>query len=166
MISITRRMMTAEHHPESEECWKHQLSIAIPSRLDHIRLVRAAFAGVLTHIGVVEQDVNLLGIAVAEVFNNSIQHGYREQPDRDVQMTLWASSSRVRIQISDHASSFPESEAYRLSGTPLPMEQLNDQWTTRGHGLQIVRQIVDSITLRSEKSGNSITFEKRVSIES
>jgi serine/threonine-protein kinase RsbW len=138
------------------------ITLSIDSRLEQIRLVRAAMSGVLAHLGVVESDVYDLELAATEIINNSLEHGYQGATDKQVEVHLEVSGAEVRIDLSDSGPPFPEAEMYRLQGEPAPLEDASEDWPMRGHGLQIVRQIVDSIALHSEPGGNRITLLKHV----
>jgi len=155
----------AERESASPNRWSFSITLGIESRLDQIRLVRAAFSGVLAHLGVMESDIYSLGLAVTEIINNSLEHGYKGAEDKQIEVRIRACSSELQIDIVDHAPPFPEDQRYRLVDELIPLEDVSEEWKMRGHGLQIVRQIVDSITLTSEMGQNCITLTKYVDIE-
>jgi len=138
------------------------ITLSIDSRLEQIRLVRAAMSGVLGHLGVVESDIYDLELAVTEVINNSLEHGYRGATDKQIEVRLEVCGADVRIESSDSGPPFPEAERHRLEGELQPLEDPSEDWPMRGHGLQIVRQIVDLIELRSEPGRNCMVLEKHV----
>ena len=142
---------------------EHLLTLTIPGRLDRIRVLRAALAGVFENYQVSATDNHLLGIAVAEIVNNAIEHGYHGDSEQDIEVRLQLSEVEVQIEILDQAPAFPKSELHRLQGKPVPLEDPAQGWTQRGHGLQIVRKIVDSISLCSEKGRNCVTLRKHIS---
>jgi serine/threonine-protein kinase RsbW len=141
------------------------LSLAIRSQLDQIRLVRAALAGVLNHFGVVETDVHSLGLAVTEIINNSMEHGYKGNEDKEIRVLLYIHDSHVEVDIIDDAPPFPEEEHYRLQNDVMMIENPSEQWSMRGHGLQIVREIVDSIDLVTENGQNQMKLRKIVRLQ-
>ncbi len=140
------------------------ITLHIESRLDQIRLVRAALSGMLSHLGVVESDIDSLGLAVTEIINNSLEHGYKGAQDKSIEARVQVSGTDVQIDLIDYAPPFPEEHRYRLTDELLPLEDPSEEWPMRGHGLQIVRQIVDSVTLISESGQNCITLKKHVGI--
>jgi serine/threonine-protein kinase RsbW len=143
---------------------QHLLTLTIPGRLDRIVVLRAALAGVFDHYEVSVTDNHLLGIAVAEIVNNAIEHGYQGDSEHDIEVRLQLSKEEVQIEIFDEAPEFPKSELHRIHGKPEPLEDPALGWTQRGHGLQIVRKIVDSISLGSERGRNCITLRKHISV--
>jgi anti-sigma regulatory factor (Ser/Thr protein kinase) len=138
------------------------ITLSIDSRLDQIRLLRAALSGVLGHLQVAEADIYDLELAVTEVINNSLEHGYHGATDQRVEIRLEVCGSEVQIEAIDHAPPFPEEELYRLEEDAPSLEDATEEWPMRGHGLQIVRQIVDSIDLHSDADGNCFTLRKHV----
>ncbi|MBS1821263.1 MAG: ATP-binding protein [Acidobacteria bacterium] len=143
----------------------HSISFCIDSQLNQISLVRAALSGVLSYLGVVESDIFSLELAVTEIINNTLEHGYRGVEDKPIEVKVHVSGSEVQIDLNDKAPPFPESERYRLEGKPALLEEPNEDWPMRGHGLQIVRQIVDSIALTSDQHHNRMTIRKHVALE-
>ena len=141
------------------------ITLGVGSRLDHIQLVRAAMAGVLNHLRIAESDIHFLELAVTEIVNNSFEHGYRGADDKRIEVRLEINGTEVQIDVIDDAPPFPKDQIYRLLDEPAPMPDPSEDWPARGHGLQIVRQIVDSISLKSEMGRNCITLRKHVALE-
>lgn len=140
------------------------LTVGIRSRLDQIRLVRAALAGVLGHLEVAESDIHSLNLAVTEIINNSMEHGYKGDEQQHVEVHLHIANSQVQLDVIDSAPPFPEEERYRLTNDLDLIEDPSEEWTMRGHGLQIVRKIVDSISLETGNGKNCMTLKKTVVI--
>jgi serine/threonine-protein kinase RsbW len=141
------------------------ITFEIQSRMDQIRLIRAALGGVLNHLDVSEADIHSLSLAVTEIINNSMEHGYQGAEDQQVQVRLHVRESAVELNILDNAPPFPEEERYRLTDELNLLEDPSEEWTMRGHGLQIVRKIVDSISLVAQNGRNCMTLRKTVAIE-
>jgi anti-sigma regulatory factor (Ser/Thr protein kinase) len=140
------------------------IALEIGSRLDQVRLVRAALTGVLDHLRVAESDIIALELAVTEIVNNAVEHGYEGAEDQQIKVRVEVRGSLVEVVITDHASPFPESERYRLVQDLDPIEDADESWTPRGHGLQIVRQIVDSLSLECNANENTLTLQKTVAL--
>ncbi len=117
----------------------------IVSRLDQVRLIRAALYGVLDHLQVEEADIIALELAVTEIVNNIVEHGYAGAEDEQIKVRIEVRGPLVQVIITDHGKPFPEQERYRLVQPIDPLEDADEDWSPRGHGLQIVRQIVDSL---------------------
>ena len=123
-------------------------------------------SGALSHLGVVEADILALELAVTEIVNNAVEHGYAGADDQPIKVRIQLSGSTVQIEVIDHARPFPEKERHRLMGEVDPLEDADEEWAPRGHGLQIVRQIVDSIALESNETRNILRIRKKVALTS
>jgi anti-sigma regulatory factor (Ser/Thr protein kinase) len=144
---------------------KYSITFLIESQLNQIRLIRAALSGVLGHLGVIEADIFSLELAVTEIINNTLEHGYQGAANKPVEVHVRVTGTEVRIELSDSAPPFPLDQLFRLKGAPQPIDDPDEDWPVRGHGLQIVRQIVDSIDVRSEENRNYMTIIKHVAIQ-
>jgi len=142
------------------------IALEIESRLDQVRLIRAAMTGALDHLGVIEADVIALELAVTEIVNNAVEHGYAGADDQLIKVRIQLSGSTVQIEVIDHARPFPEEERHRLMGELNSLEDADEDWSPRGHGLQIVRQIVDSIAIESDEGQNVLRICKTVALKS
>jgi serine/threonine-protein kinase RsbW len=141
------------------------IALEIGSRLDQVRLVRAALCGVLDHLRVCEADILALELAVTEIVNNAVEHGYAGNGQHTVRVKIEVRGAVVLVEVTDRARPFPESERYRLSREQ-HIEDADENWTPRGHGLQIVRQIVDSLELERGENENVLTLSKKVELRS
>jgi anti-sigma regulatory factor (Ser/Thr protein kinase) len=140
------------------------IGLYIQSRLDQVRLIRAAMSGVLNHLRVAQDDIYALELAVTEIANNSVEHGYEEAEDKQIEVIIRLSGRVVEIDMKDSAELFPEAVRMRLMADPEPIEEPDEQWTMRGHGLLIVGHLVDSINLTYEMGHNCISMKRRVAL--
>ncbi|MDE1175192.1 MAG: ATP-binding protein [Edaphobacter sp.] len=141
---------------------RYSISFRIESSLDQISLVRAAMSGVFHHLGVIEADIFSLELAVSEIINNIIEHGYGGALDHAIDVQVTIAGSLIEIKLKDNATPFPEDQLHRLQGDPPILEESTEDWPMRGHGLQIVRQIVDTLDIRSDEQGNCMKLTKQV----
>jgi anti-sigma regulatory factor (Ser/Thr protein kinase) len=140
------------------------IALEIGSKLDQVRLVRAALSGVLDHLRVAEADISALELAVTEIVNNAVEHGYEGAEDQQIKVRIEVNGTLVQVVVVDHARPFPEAERFRLVQEVDPIEDPDENWTPRGHGLQIVRHIVDSIVLECRAHENVLTMQKMVAL--
>lgn len=139
------------------------ITFEIESRLEQVRLIRAALTGVLDHLRVTEPDIMSLELAVTEVANNSIEHGYSGRDNETVKVKIEVRGKLVQVDVIDNAPEFPASEKHRIADdAPEAEDAAYDEWPVRGRGLQIVKQIVDSIQMKFEDSQNIVTLSKKV----
>jgi anti-sigma regulatory factor (Ser/Thr protein kinase) len=152
---------TEEYLPELES---FSIRLSIASRLDQVRLLRAALSGILAHLRVADEDNDALQLALTEIANNSVEHGYEEATDNDIEVQLTVSGDLVQIELRDSARRFPDEVRHRLTSSPTPIQEPDEQWTMRGHGLQIVSHLVDSIVVDSTDGKNCISMKRHVSV--
>src|SRR3978361_6397 len=86
----------------------------IESRLEYVRLIRAALSGVLSHMQVDESDIYSLALAVSEIINNSFEHGYHGAEDKGMEVQVGIRGADIQIDLRDNAPPFPEEQRYRL----------------------------------------------------
>lgn len=142
------------------------VALQIVSRLDQIRLVRAALCGIFLHVGVVQKEADFLALAAAEILTNAIEHGLKGDDSRDLQICVTILGNQVEIAVADDAPPPPEEDRLRLIGDTTAMEDASDQWSMRGHGLQIVHSIVDSVSVTRERGRNCVLLKKVVELQS
>lgn len=157
-------MSAAQPPTDSSPAAAYSITLGIASRLDQIRMVRAALDGALAHLGVAEEDLHLLSLAVAEILTNRIEHGYGGDEGKRVDVRLLVCGPEVQVEILDTAPPLPQDALRRLTHDLGPIEEPSEEWTMRGHGLQIVRKIVDAISVDSRNGHSCMTLRKTVRI--
>jgi anti-sigma regulatory factor (Ser/Thr protein kinase) len=142
------------------------VAICVESKLEKVALARAVLGGILHEVGVPESDAMLLQLAVTEVVNNSIEHGYKSEPDHKVEIFLAAGDDGIRIAIADDAPPMPVNrmkELLKAAEIDQNSEGIAKEWGDRGHGLEIVRRAVDSLDFSWINDRNCVTMHKRFS---
>lgn len=97
-------------------------------------------------------------LAVDEVVNNIIVHGYRNQGG-EIEVTVLRREDRLVVCLRDHAPIFDP--------TNIPAPDINLPLEKRplgGMGVYLVMELMDQVSHRApEEGGNELTLEKRVS---
>ena len=83
-----------------------------------------------------------LRCAAYEVFNNCVQHAYRDEPGHPIEIHYQASPSRLSLTISDRGRAFHEPQR----------SDARDTMSESGRGLEIIKASVDSFDY-SRRSG-------------
>ena len=140
--------------------------LSVESRLDHVWMVRASLAGILNDLKVPGSEVFLLQLAVSEIVSNAIEHGYAGRPGHQVDVSVQIIGPEISVDVTDDAPAFPGNELLaRLQDQETDVFP-DDTWPARGHGLQIVRQAVDSLSFRRMGDRNCVTLVKQVTVNS
>jgi anti-sigma regulatory factor (Ser/Thr protein kinase) len=129
-------------------------------------MVRASLAGILNDLKVPSNEVFLLQLAVSEIVSNAIEHGYAGVPGHQVDVLVQITGPEISVDVTDDAPAFPGSELLTRLQEQEPDAMPDDTWPTRGHGLQIAKQIVDSLSFSRRGERNCITLVKQVSVNS
>ena len=128
----------------------------IEARPMEVRAVlRAAVARFARRIG--EEDAGALELALAEVLNNVVEHGYGGRPAGLVRVIIGRGPGGLNCRIEDAGSPVPEdllvspeNEEYPfLDGDPIP---------EGGFGWKLIHSLVTDIRYRSEGGYNRISF--------
>ncbi len=99
-----------------------------------IALLRKDLRGWLTSHGVDEESAQAVLLACSEAVANAIEHGYRDDPFGQVEVSATVAPDAVEIKVADRGNWRP------------PLDDV-----ARGRGLQLIRQVMDDVSLdRSE----------------
>jgi anti-sigma regulatory factor (Ser/Thr protein kinase) len=139
-----------------------KLELSIESSLTQVRLVRAALAGILNDLDVLDDDIILVELAVSELINNVIEHAYQGDTDRRIDVSIMVDSLHLRITVSDTGIPLPVEQLKKLLEPPQYEASSGPDMRCRGRGLQIIRQAVDSVSFRGARGRNIATLEKRL----
>jgi serine/threonine-protein kinase RsbW len=119
-----------------------------------------AVEGVLSHLrhaGWSEHDIFGIHMALEEALVNAIQHGNGEDPAKSVRVRYQASSSRMRIEITDEGPGFRPAEV----ADPTCGDRLCEP---HGRGLLLMRAYMTKVEYLGR--GNQLVMEKRRSRKS
>ena len=121
-------------------CVAHEEWPADPRVLAEIRRT------VRVWLGAIDIDTHLcddLVYATSEAASNAVEHAYLS-PDAGstVEVTLWSEQGTVNVEIADR-------------GTWLPVRRYP---TNRGHGLRLIRGLIESVGIESGADGTTVTL--------
>ena len=144
---------------------RYSFTLGVSTRLDHIKLIRGALSGALSNLGVLESSIFAIELAVSELLTNSIEHGYCGDTQGQIEIRFELYERQITIELWDSAPPFTAEMQFRFSGPISALPDPTEEWPPRGHGIQIVRQIVDSIAMSRELDRNCIKVTKVVERE-
>jgi anti-sigma regulatory factor (Ser/Thr protein kinase) len=107
--------------------------------------LRAAAAAQATGAGMPAHRVADVVIAIHELAANAVRHGAGAG-----RLRIWTTREELHCQVEDHGPASSAGNPAREPGS----RNLADRWPRdRGHGLWVVRQLTDHMTLRSGLDG-------------
>jgi anti-sigma regulatory factor (Ser/Thr protein kinase) len=127
-------------------------------------MVRASLAGILNDLKVPSCEAFVIQLAVSEIVNNAIEHGYAGHPGHRVDVAVHITGPEVLVDVTDDAPAFPGNEVLARLQDPENEADPDGTWPTRGHGLQIARRVVDSLRFSRRGDRNCVTLVKQVSV--
>lgn len=86
--------------------------------------------------------------ATSEAASNSVEHAYGAAPSGgSVVVTMWTAAGMVHIEIADQGNWLPAATGP----------------SNRGHGLHLIRGLVDSVTIESRSGGTTVSLRHPMS---
>jgi serine/threonine-protein kinase RsbW len=131
-------------------------SLTIPSTADQVAKADEFLETLLRKIGVSEDTIANLAIAVTELVNNAIKHGNKLQKEKTVTVKITYKSGKIEITITDEGEGFnPENVA-----DPLAEENLLKEI---GRGIFIVNSLIDEVKFKfPPEGGTKVTITKNI----
>lgn len=127
------------------------IAVELPRDRSSVPMVRHLATHSLAELGVAEEIVDDVEIALSEVCTNVIDHA--EFGD-SYEVEIWVRGEDCQIRVVDNGRGFDESETSD-SGAQVELE--------RGRGLAIVRAVMDRVGLESLRDrGTLVTLGKRL----
>lgn len=124
--------------------------LELPARAEYLLLARLAATGVGRSVGLSEETVADLKLAVTEAVANVVRHAYPDGADLGVTLELYALDGRVEAVVTDRGRGLDHVDV------PLPDTEPGEG----GMGLSIIRAIADEVelTVGPEGRGTRVRF--------
>lgn len=131
-------------------------SLIFPSTTDQVAKADEFLETWLRKIGVPEDSIANLAIAVTELVNNAIVHGNKLKKNKKVTVSLTYDSGRIEITVADEGEGFnPE-----IIPDPLAEENLLKEI---GRGIFIVNSLIDEVKFQFPPGGGTkVTITKYI----
>ncbi len=138
-----------------------KIHFSIESRLDQVRLLRAAVRAIADELGCDESTCFQIQLGLTEAVNNVIEHAYHFQPDCRVNVDIETALGFIELQITDNGVPFPlECEAKLLDADAHFPDPLDGEHGERGRGLGIIHQTMDSVKFDRSEGKNHLLMRK------
>jgi serine/threonine-protein kinase RsbW len=128
--------------------------LRVPARAEYIALARLALSGLADIVGLSEEQLADLKLALTEAVSNSVRHAYAGGAGL-VSIAYELTGDALAVEVVDDGKGFdPE--------RPAPLE--GEELTEGGLGIAIIRTIVDEFELQSQPGvrGSRLRFVKRL----
>jgi anti-sigma regulatory factor (Ser/Thr protein kinase) len=119
--------------------------LRLPAERESGVLLRRALSDWLAREGVDKQMAFEITLACAEAFNNAVEHPIEPALAR-VEIEGALIEGELRLSLRDHGR----------------WRDPDDQARERGHGLTLMRALVDSVEIETADHGSTITLRRRI----
>lgn len=130
-------------------------TIKIPSQEEFLPDVDSFIEGILRGFGTEETIIADIAICVTELVNNSIIHGNKSDPDKEVIVEIGKANSTVEITITD------EGQGFNIEDLDDPIDEKN-LLKEVGRGIFIVRSLMDDVNIDVMENGTRIKIVKSI----
>jgi len=114
--------------------------LKIPSKTDNLELIRNFVAGVARKVGFKEDDVSKIELAVDEACTNVIEHAYKNEKDKDIDLAVKIDFNKLTIVITDRGKSFD------MKDIKMPeMEKYLAELRVGGLGIYLMKTLMDEV---------------------
>jgi serine/threonine-protein kinase RsbW len=131
-------------------------SIRLPSTTDQVAKADEFLESWLREIGVSEDTIANLAIAVTELVNNAIKHGNKLNKNKMVTVSVKYTPERIEITVTD------EGEGFEPGDVPDPLADEN-LLKEIGRGIFIVNSLIDDVKFEFPPGGGTrVTITKNI----
>jgi serine/threonine-protein kinase RsbW len=129
--------------------------LSLPSRIDTVATAAAAVAEFLNRLGVSEEAMFGIDMAVREAVTNAVIHGNRQDENKIVDVNVKSSPDAVEISVHDQGPGFNPEEV----PDPTAAENI---LKTSGRGIFLMRTFMDEVDwLIRPEGGTTVRMLKR-----
>jgi serine/threonine-protein kinase RsbW len=137
------------------------VKLVIPSDLKSVYLIDMLVETLCSLVPLSDDGSFWIKLCTVEAVNNAILHAYDKSPDYEVEVSVALAADRLRVTVRDTGRPMPADllegrSLADLAGDPEDPASV----ATKGRGLAIIREMMDSVTYHQEKSGNRLTMVK------
>jgi sigma-B regulation protein RsbU (phosphoserine phosphatase) len=131
------------------------LDLHFEARAENLRPVREQVCDALARAGCRRKTVRLLVLAVNEACMNVIQHGYRGDPQGEIDLRILNNDGELEFRLQDSAEVVDPQRV-----TPRPLDSLRPG----GLGTHFIREIMDDYAFHvpAGGTGNLLIMKKRL----
>jgi serine/threonine-protein kinase RsbW len=125
--------------------------VQTPGDISYLHRIREFIAGIATEVGIEQQEIDSIELAVDEACTNVIEHGYApDDPNKELTIRMEINTSKLVLTVIDHARPFN-----MLQYTPRDIKELEAEGRDGGLGIRLIKHIMDSIDYRIREDGHN-----------
>lgn len=142
---------------------KTTIRLVIGSHLQDVHLIGMAIHRLALGKGFPEMSAFALELCVVEAVTNAIEHAYKGEPGNDVQVDLLFQEDNLVLEVCDWGKPMDGALLQEATCQKLHCDHTHlDNLSERGRGLAIIKEIMDSVSYRSDQGVNCLTMVKKL----
>ena len=131
------------------------IELAVPANLHAVRLLAAAFRGLMLDWKVAEERAATLELALVEAATNVVRHAYRDREPNRVRVRVVREGANLFVSVIDTGNSFDPS---KVPPPPIPDPDDPSTWPEGGMGLSIIRAACHRLDYATTGDENALTM--------
>ena len=132
------------------------LVMKIPSQTSYLALVREIAKKMAETAGFPSATAEQIALAVDEATTNIIEHAYRGEPGREIELRLEDRGPELRVELIDTGQMVDPRTVPRVD-----LGRFVTERRTGGLGMHLMEKIMDSVTFRRSARRNVCALVKR-----
>jgi serine/threonine-protein kinase RsbW len=124
--------------------------LTVPGIFSQLDVIREFVSSNALNFGFDAKTANSLALAVDETCTNLIRHAFKNNHDKDINISIEFSGNDFIITIRDRAESFNINTAPEVN-----LKEYLKKMKSGGLGIQIIKMVIDDIKYIPKKSANS-----------
>ncbi len=118
--------------------------LKIPSRTDNLELIRNFVSGLAKKVGFDKDDINKIELAVDEACTNVIEHAYRNDEGKDIDIVIKIDYDKFTIIVADQGRSID------VDKIKMPdMKKYLAELRVGGLGIYLMKTLMDEVDYRT-----------------
>lgn len=140
---------------------KNYMKLQFVSKSENESFARVAVASFISQIDPTLEEINDIKTVVSEAVTNSIIHGYEENPDGEITITVWLNDSYIEISIEDNGRGIDN-----IDEAIQPLFTTKPELERSGMGFTIMENMMDEMTVESKVGkGTKVTLKKQLTLD-
>jgi len=125
--------------------------VQTPGDISYLHRIRDFIGGIVAEVGIDQQDIDNIELALDEACTNVIEHGYApDDPNKEITIRMEIDTSKLVLTVIDYAEPFDI-----LRYTPRDVNELKAEGRDGGLGIRLIKRIMDTIEYRTTADGHN-----------
>lgn len=142
-----------------------RIKLIIESKLENVPLIGITINKLSSLIFLSDIESYKIELCVVEAVTNSIIHAYGNEAGQDVEVVFTLYADRLTIDVCDIGNPLDQNIMNKKNVSSLDVD-LDDiaNLPEGGRGIAIIKEIMDTVSYKSEKRKNVLTMAKRLNL--